>query len=102
MVGSNNDGVSLWQESASCNSESSDLFFPERNAKPKEIRAAKAVCHSCPVVSECLEYALLYGVSGIWGGTTDKERKRKWSAVRLESLREDAKDSGTYNYTLKV
>ena len=40
-------------------------------------RDAKAVCAQCPVVDLCLEHAL--GVrekEGIWGGCTERERRR--------------------------
>lgn len=98
MFGSNNDGVSLWQESANCIGSNTEMFFPERNVKPKE---AKALCGGCPVKAACLEYALLYGLIGVWGGTTDKERKKvpKW---QVEALRDDLNESGMYNKALKV
>ena len=37
---------------------------------------AKAICMECPVVNECLDYAIRTNQdSGIWGGTTEEERK---------------------------
>ncbi|MCL4449452.1 MAG: WhiB family transcriptional regulator [Actinobacteria bacterium] len=51
-----------------------DLFFPERGASTRE---AKAVCRGCIVRGECLEYALKNGERfGIWGGTSERERRR--------------------------
>lgn len=45
-------------------------------------KQAKALCQKCPVINECLAYALqakeLYGV---WGGLTSKERS-KFRAMR--------------------
>ena len=39
--------------------------------------AAKAICHSCPVEDACLSTALSdLELSGIWGGTTQRERQR--------------------------
>ena len=99
MFGSNNDGVSLWQDSAYCRDIADpEIFFPERNVKPRE---AKLLCAGCPVKADCLEYALLYGLSGVWGGTTDKERKRT-PKYRIIDLREDAIESGTFNPMLKA
>jgi len=50
------------------------------------IEKAKAICAACPVMDDCLSYALETNQrSGIWGGTTEKERKslrRKWLAER--------------------
>lgn len=43
----------------------------ERRAK----RTAAAFCYECPVRLHCLEWALEYGETGLWGGTTDRERR---------------------------
>jgi WhiB family transcriptional regulator, redox-sensing transcriptional regulator len=41
-----------------------------------EIEAAGRVCARCPVQTPCLRWALDIGqVSGIWGGTTEEERR---------------------------
>jgi WhiB family redox-sensing transcriptional regulator len=58
------------------------LFFgpdgerrPEREAR--EARA-KAVCASCPVREQCLDYALGKSTKrGIWGGLNEAERARE-------------------------
>ena len=35
------------------------------------------ICRGCPVSAECLEWALETRVRyGIWGGTTERERRR--------------------------
>ncbi len=63
-----------WQMNANCLGVDPDLFFPERGASTKE---AKAVCRSCTVREECLEYALANGEKfGIWGGMSERERRR--------------------------
>ncbi len=63
-----------WQESANCLGVDPDLFFPERGAG---IQEAKAVCRACVVREECLEYSLVNGEKfGIWGGMTERERRR--------------------------
>ncbi len=36
---------------------------------------AKAICAECPYKLRCLEYALKNNEIGIWGGTTENERK---------------------------
>lgn len=57
-----------------------EAFFPpakEQSAKhARQAEPAKRVCRSCPVRDGCLQYALRTGVSGVWGGTTDDERRR--------------------------
>jgi WhiB family redox-sensing transcriptional regulator len=63
-----------WQERANCLGVDPDLFFPERGASTRE---AKSVCGSCEVRLECLEYALVNGEKfGIWGGLSERERRR--------------------------
>jgi hypothetical protein len=32
-------------------------------------------CARCPIAHECLQFALTYNEQGIWGNTTDDERK---------------------------
>lgn len=63
-----------WKEEANCLGVDPDLFFPERGASTRE---AKAVCRSCEVRVDCLEYALEHGEKfGIWGGLSERERRR--------------------------
>jgi len=38
---------------------------------------AKAICEVCPVKIMCLDYAVSAGMQGVWGGTTESERKRR-------------------------
>ena len=55
-----------------------ELFFPVGSSikAMKQANEAKAICMECPVVTECLEYAIRTNQdSGIWGGTTEDERK---------------------------
>lgn len=47
-----------------------------------EVERARAYCHSCPVMAECLEAALNRQESfGVWGGFTSAERKRALLAL---------------------
>ena len=63
-----------WQDQANCLGVDPDLFFPERGASTRE---AKEVCRGCVVRLECLEYALQNGEKfGIWGGMSERERRR--------------------------
>jgi WhiB family transcriptional regulator, redox-sensing transcriptional regulator len=63
-----------WQERANCLGVDPDLFFPERGASTRE---AKGVCNGCEVRIDCLEYALDHGEKfGIWGGMSERERRR--------------------------
>ena len=63
-----------WQSKANCMGVDPDLFFPERGASTKE---AKEVCRGCVVKDECLEFALRNSEKfGIWGGMSERERRR--------------------------
>lgn len=58
------------------------LFFgPDGEPRPeREIREARAraVCASCPVRAQCLDYALRNSImQGIWGGLNKEERARE-------------------------
>ena len=61
-----------------------DLFFPASQRmtpqRAKQEAEAKAVCRGCPVTAECLSCALAHQEVGVWGGTTEDERKqiREW------------------------
>jgi WhiB family redox-sensing transcriptional regulator len=67
-----------WRDHAACSGLDPDLFFPvsASGASLTDIEAAKRVCQRCPVTTSCLRWALDLGqVSGIWGGTTEEERR---------------------------
>jgi WhiB family redox-sensing transcriptional regulator len=74
-----------WQDDAAClgmfQETGEDLFFPPFTVgripagQAVRIKKAKKVCGSCPVIRQCLRYAVLNECTGVWGGTTDSERK---------------------------
>lgn len=70
-----------WRPRAACRGLDPDTFFVsddvENRAERREREAAaKAVCARCPVVEECLAYALAAGERyGIWGGLNADERR---------------------------
>lgn len=64
-----------WVARAACRGRDVDSWFPgvgERGV----YRAAVAVCESCVVRPACLEYALRWRLNGIWGGLSERDRKR--------------------------
>lgn len=65
-----------WRAVAPCMSlsptQADELFFIGPGQKAKR---AKLYCNSCPVKRECLNFAIVHDEVGIWGGTTDAERK---------------------------
>lgn len=71
-----------WRLLAACRglSDADILFFAE-GGRGKVVRRntarGKAICKSCPVTEECLQFALDYDVPfGVYGGLTRKERER--------------------------
>ena len=68
-----------WRKQAACRYTDVNLFFPTgtTGAAVDHIKAAKAVCGSCPVADACLEFALKTNQeAGIWGGRDEDERRR--------------------------
>lgn len=63
-----------WHERALCAQTDPEAFFPEKGGSTRE---AKRVCGSCDVRVDCLEYALENDERfGIWGGLSERERRR--------------------------
>lgn len=80
-----------WRHRALCRDEDPELFFPVGNGGPALLQAAEAktVCRRCPVVSDCLAWALASGQdNGVWGGMGEDERralKRRNARTRARS-----------------
>jgi len=67
-----------WREDTACLHADPDLFFPIASIGPAldQIDQAKRICAACAVRRPCLAWALDQGVvSGIWGGTSEAERR---------------------------
>lgn len=63
-----------WHADANCRGMDPELFFPARGESTKPI---KAICRRCDVQVECTAYALNNGEHhGIWGGLSEKDRRR--------------------------
>ncbi|MES5383886.1 WhiB family transcriptional regulator [Mycolicibacterium conceptionense] len=64
-----------WQADAACATADPEAWFPEKGANVSP--AAKRICRTCPVIDECLEYALKHRErAGIWGGKSERERRQ--------------------------
>lgn len=76
------DGEDIsFQAYGACNGTDPDIFFPNRG---ESLEPALSVCAGCVVREECLEYALANGEKyGVWGGTSERERRRLRRARRL-------------------
>ncbi len=70
-----------WREKAACIGMT-DLFFPGRGGDGGT-KAAREICLSCPVFTNCYEYAM-YGPQmpfGILAGMSERERRKRRKAV---------------------
>jgi len=88
-----------------CTQVDPELFFPEMPSKdePKNIadtlsyfekvNAATAICNTCEFTTECLKYALENRLEGIWGATTDDDRKKIKHQLALQKRREKQKSA---------
>jgi len=68
-----------WRERAACRDTDPELFFPigTTGLAIEQIKEAKAVCNCCESIEECLEFALATNQeSGVWGGTSEEERRK--------------------------
>jgi WhiB family redox-sensing transcriptional regulator len=63
-----------WRQHAACRGLDPEIFYP---ATDEEADLAKAVCEVCSIRQACLEFALgSRERDGVWGGATEKERRR--------------------------
>ena len=66
--------MQTWHQHAACRGLDPLTFYP---ANDEEAESAKAVCAQCPVREACLEHALtVREKDGVWGGCTERERRR--------------------------
>lgn len=63
-----------WMADAVCATTDPEIFYPEKGGSTKE---AKRVCRNCPVIEQCLQYALERDERfGIFGGCSERERRK--------------------------
>ena len=66
-----------WHADAACRGMEPATFVLGRGANESIMARARAICSTCPVTVECLDYALAdIDITGVWGGTTGRERKQ--------------------------
>jgi WhiB family redox-sensing transcriptional regulator len=63
-----------WKDRGICSQTDPEAFFDDHG---KSTVAAKMVCSDCPVVGECLDYAIRnHERFGVWGGLSAWERQQ--------------------------
>ena len=91
-----------WMDQAKCHfvcaNSASNLFYADHQHNG-QVNEAKAVCLGthpdhpgrCPVLDQCLDYALSNGEKwGVWGGCSERERRK----IKRDRHREAALDAG--------
>lgn len=63
-----------WRTHAACRGMSPSMFVVERG---EDTSAAKAICATCPVTTECLDDAIATRDLGIRGGTSERDRRTR-------------------------
>jgi WhiB family redox-sensing transcriptional regulator len=72
-----------WMAEGKCRNEPPGTFFPSDGVG---VEVARRICATCPVKEPCLEYALAHGIDhGVWGGASERERRRIARRRRLEA-----------------
>ena len=83
-----------WMLHSACRGAETRDFFPSNGSG---VEAAQRVCRTCPVQNECLEYALLHRIEqGVWGGASERERRRILRQRRRAGTLTDAQPASTF------
>lgn len=68
-----------WMLRGACRGVDTKIFFSGGDGyedAPYPPDAAKEYCDRCPVQAECLAWALEHNEKGVWGGTTEYQRRQ--------------------------
>ncbi|MDT0347551.1 WhiB family transcriptional regulator [Streptomyces litchfieldiae] len=83
-----------WRHQGVCREEDPELFFPIGNTGPAllQIEEAKAVCRRCPVMEQCLQWAMeTRQEHGVWGGMSEDERRAMARRAKRRAAADRAK-----------
>ena len=71
-----------WMAEGKCRDLPPDTFFPSDGTG---VEVARRICATCSMQAPCLEYALRNRIDqGVWGGASERERRRIARRRRLE------------------
>lgn len=74
-----------WMAVGLCRQHHPTVFFPSDGVG---VDRARKICGECPVQETCLEYALDNRIDhGVWGATSERERRRMLKRRRILTLR---------------
>ena len=73
-----------WMRRGRCKDMDPAIFFPSDGIG---VQVAQRICADCPVAEQCLQYALDERVDhGVWGGKSERERRRILRRRRLSHV----------------
>jgi WhiB family redox-sensing transcriptional regulator len=72
---------SAWIGRAACKGMDINLFFPEEGASVSA--EAREACAKCPVVEQCLDWAIKHEQHGFFGAMSPQQRQRERSVRRI-------------------
>jgi WhiB family redox-sensing transcriptional regulator len=77
------DSATAWMGDGACRRYPPLTFFPSDGVG---VEKARKICFTCPVVDTCREHALEHRIEhGVWGGCSERERRRILKQRRLDS-----------------
>ncbi len=81
------DSATAWMAEGNCRLHPPATFFPSDGVG---VDKARKICRDCPVKARCLEFALEERIDhGVWGGCSERERRRILKRRRDEGLISD-------------
>jgi WhiB family redox-sensing transcriptional regulator len=87
----------MWQDRAACLDADPSLF---ESGVTSRVLKAKAICERCPVIDECLAFALANEDTEVtvYGGLTGDERKPLIAELRAVALADAMSDPSARMY----
>ena len=75
-------------ENPLCSEVDTELFFPEIGANDQASNAKK-ICKRCPHITECFEWALHNERFGVWGGASERDRRKLRAELNIKIQEEN-------------
>ena len=75
--------TTAWMAAGACRDADPSVFFPNDGVG---VEVARTICKRCSVRAQCLDYAIALHIEhGVWGGTSERARRRVAQARRRQS-----------------
>jgi WhiB family redox-sensing transcriptional regulator len=78
-----------WEfENPLCSEVDTELFFPDIGSSSQAFNA-KRICKICPHIAECFEWGLRKERFGVWGGVTERDRRKLRAKLNIKIQEEN-------------